>query len=579
VSPLSRSTYGYPPVVEVFNLDRDDKDAWEEALNFLAGYVIEDADLAVRQILEIVRHRGCQTIVHERGYLDPDYRSEYSAFWSGRFEDRDSKASRAHFFQARFTADDLPTLTPTGLGYLGYTVLRPTELGLVGRTVIAPPDGLKDARLSFVVERPNLFGASLEVAGVPFYQQDGEFLRCAHAVAWLCHYVAVHHRVIGRRLTAEIASMPSVDASKHRPLPSNGLSGEQLQGVFSSLGIPAFFYDIADLPALPAPLEPFPKISVPAQTARVMDQRMFRVVCKYLNSGFPVVVLTEGKGGSHAFTLVGWKTIKKGEVDKGGTTRREDGVRLIACDDRLGPYETIDSPTADSNVKGQKARGQWKSFMLPLPAKVYLTGEAAESRARQIIAAEAQLGAADPEDEAYRDGLAAIAKDLEQLGGGLSIRSRLIEGRRYKAVASRQERDPNATRIVRMSQLPHWIWLVEVQDREAREKEQPCVVAEMVFDSTSHDERPAMDLLSTTHLIFDVNMAEDEDEDGASEDQDASTLEPAGARLDGRRWRSAISDPTVPDREYGLEVAPPGSVAGAPDEEVLQEVDGSADAS
>lgn len=539
-----RTSYGPSnnPVAIVLNPAHSDASHWQWLLDAAADDAIERARGPIERILRVVQSRGCQTVVVELDYVDLDYLSEYGKFWAGRFVGRPATATRVHFFEARFDARQLFEL-PAEHGYLGYFVIRPTELGPVGRTVLAPPQELvgNGTRLTSVRDRPSFFGHPLEVHGVPFCQQDGELLRCAHAAAWVAHYTAHHRRVTGRVSTGDIASLPSYEGSKHRALPSNGLTAEQLQSVFSAVGIPAFFYAMELLPPLPAdlpapPTATFGSIRKKAAVAeqhktRVADERILRVVCKYINSGFPVIVLTDRKEDSHAFTLVGWQQ------------RRDGPVRLIACDDQKGPYEIIESPTLD-----QEERGVWKALMLPLPANVFLTGEAAESRARQLAGAWAKGAGRDstedkpPEDPLERD-MAAIAPHLTKLDGPISVRTRLIRGRTYKAVVGRQGRDPEAVRVARMANLPLWVWVVEFHNREARVKGDPCVLAEVVFDSTSHDDVPNIDLVSTRSIALDVERIDDED---GVEDPVAI------GDADGRMWRSMISDPRVVIREYGL---------------------------
>jgi hypothetical protein len=108
-----------------------------------------------------------------------------------------------------------------------------------------------------------------------------------------------------------------------------------------------------------------------------------------------------------------------------------------------------------------------------------------------------------------------------------------------------------------MAHLPLWVWVIEFQDSRLRTDNQPCVVAEIVFDSSSHDERPDISLLCTPSVAIDAKML-DPDEDGHREGYDPIWL----AQTDGRHWRSLISDPLVSDREYGRDgddPAPPGS--------------------
>lgn len=547
MAPLEQEAYA--DVATVFHPDPAQDEHWAELGDLFAYEVLDSARAPIDRIFEIVRSRACRTIVLERDYVDRDYLSEYSAFWASRFADRPVRAARVHFFAREFGVDDLHDL-PQDVGYLGYFVFRPTPLGAIGRTVLVPPASLTgdEVRLTEVVDRPSLFGNPLEVRGVPFCQQDGVLLRCAHAAAWICHFVAHHRRIIGRKATADIATMSSVEGSKHRPLPSTGLTGEQLQGVFSAVGIPAFFYEVEKLPKLPADLPDIPELSAEEQSRRVLDERIFRVVCKYLNSGFPVVVLTESEDENHAFTLVGWESLDD-----------EGGVRLIACDDQVGPYEIIDSPTVDG-----AQRGTWKGFMLPLPKEVFLTGEAAESRARQYVRAAAQ---SPMDDDVVSTDFAEIAPHLDDLRGKVRVRSRLIEGRRYKAMAKRQRRHPDAIRVLRMANYPLWVWVVEFQDPVCRKAREPCVMAEVIFDSSAHDDAPDFELISTQSATIDVEMVDSEEMEqlapaGAEGDEavDEGTFSWFG-RTDGRKWRSLVSDPTVSDREYG------GSSAKTPRDE------------
>jgi hypothetical protein len=534
------------------------------------------------RVFKLVREHGCRCIVIENDYVDFDYRSEYSAFWSNRFTDRGSLAQRWHFFRTELHPDDLHDL-PSDPGYLGYSVIRNTELGLTGRTVIVPPTWLSDARLTNVVDRPSLFGNPLKVVGVPFYQQDGEHLVCAHAAAWICHYIAHNRGIIGRKTTAEIAAIPSAEGSKYRAFPATGITAEQLQGMFSQLGIPAFFLKIGALASLPAP---FPKLSPAAATRRKnrrqhkiaeADESILRIVCKYLNSGFPVVVLSK-KQPHHAFTLVGWRPRKDGTIE------------LVSCDDQIGPYEVIKSPT---EPKTGTHRGEWDALMIPLPSKVFLPGEEADTRARQIASGQFDLAPADHlEHFESRSDFENFAPDLEELRGPVSVRARLMEGRRYKAMTMQQERHPQAVRLARLARLPHWVWVVEFQDRAVRDAgKKDVVMAEIVFDSTSHPTNPIALLIMTGSVAIDVALSPDEefsdqrltaDEDDqgedardpghpsavasdpeASGDSEDVEMEAWSVITDGRRWRSLITDYDLSDAEYH-EVSQHGPAPTAP---------------
>lgn len=468
----------------------------------LAGPLDDVVLSPLRRVLEVAAEQGCRSVVVEEQYSDADYRSEFSSFHSRRHERLEQVARRFHLFSRPLTVDDvyqLPADMPAS-EYLGYAVLRPTELGPLGRTLLRPPASMRSGALCTVTEFPSLFGNDLEICGVPFMQQDGELLRCAHAAAWLCHYVAWERKVIGRRLTAALAGLPGAEGSKHRALPSNGLTGEQLQGIFSAIGLPAIFYDVADLPEPPAPW-PMPQTRAPhswpssskKQRERenheraLQRERLERVACKYLNSGFPVVVLTRGTRENHAFTLVGWQ-------------QTPDGVLLLACDDQVGPYEIIEDLGAEDQV-----RGEWAGLMIPLPEKVILNGEAAETRARDIVIAGAAR--ADTSGSQQDRDFKSFVGDLETLrGGDISIRSRLMRGRTLKRAMATQGRTAEALQVLRFATLPQWVWLVEFQSRSLRNTGQPCVKGEIVFDSTSNDLRPRTLASSTLNEAKDASL-------------------------------------------------------------------------
>ena len=79
---------------------------------------------------------GAQSAVVEYRYLDPDYRSEHSRFYSTTFRRYPSVAHRLHFFAEppsdRLDDAELPA-TFKDLTYLGFTVLRPLPAARVPR--------------------------------------------------------------------------------------------------------------------------------------------------------------------------------------------------------------------------------------------------------------------------------------------------------------------------------------------------------------------------------------------------------------------------------------------------------------
>lgn len=413
--------------------------------------------------LETVQVAGCQTVVVENRYVDSDYRSEFSAFWSQRFQGTPAFSRRLHFFRTRVTDEDLHRISADA-GYLGYAVIRPLPSGPLGRTMIAPPPAMSKAILALADDEVTLFGNRLQISAAPFCQQDGEFLRCAHAAAWMCHYAAARRKLVGRRQTATLVAAAPAMLSAERALPSKGMTLLQLQAVFEALEQPALFYGLAKMPRVAGVDDPSPPpeedgVAVPPGK---WDTRIFSVVCRYLNSGFPVFIATE----DHAFVIVGWY-------------REGDWIRFIANDDQRGPYQVIDSPFEDE-------RGTWQAIMVPLPPRVFLSAEAAESEAHFTLRALGNNASVLPEWQAIARGVA---------DNSISLRTILRDASDYKRELENRGLDEAAIRLLRLARLPHYVWVVEAHDRAARDAAKPCVLAEVVFDSTSNDYEPRVDAL------------------------------------------------------------------------------------
>ena len=462
----------------------------------------------------MVRAGRCRSIVVELNYIDLDYRSEYSAFWSRLFADKPTLIPRVHFFSERLGADHLHAI-PDPSSYLGYTVLRPTEMGPVGRTLLAPPPWASDAKLTTVREEPTLFGNPLPLEGIPFYQQDGQLMRCAHVVAWIAQYAASAFAKVPRVPSAHIALLPPSVASRYRPLPASGLTMEQLQYLLTSLDLPALFYEVGDLAPVPGRDKYFSGqtkgVGPPPRYRRGARsdyrERIFRVACKYLNSGLPVIVLTANQ---HAFTLVGWERQPNGNV------------RLFACDDQLGPFKEVD-PLEPGHC------GAWESLMVPAPKKVLLAGEAAERRTLDMLAAFAQRSQ-DPDEKVLAD----LVKQVRPHGRA-SIRARLMEGTAYKASLGGRGLPDEHVRLFRLADLSHWVWVVEIHERAARDAGKPCVRAEVVFDSTSHDDDPFAHLVLTPARALDVAVYRESRADAEAE-REGLVEKPA------EPWASIIAD-------------------------------------
>lgn len=422
----------------------------------------------LERCLEVVKGNGARTAVIETRYIDPDYRSEFSAFFSRTFASIPDSTHRIHFFSTVIDAGSLSSLTTTAINsYLGFVTIRPSPLGRVGRTMLVPPASIQAYMSCSVLDSVHFFGQKLVVRGVPFAQQDTQFGRCAHVAAWICHYTAVLRGDVARQPMAEFSIRADATVSEGRPIPSQGLTGLQLSNLLQEFGLPPIVYRMGGLPTSGA--EPAVPNHDPHSDPGTWDTRAIAVLCRFLNSSYPVLVGTH----DHAFVIIGYERV---------TTVAPNWIRFYRHDDQRGPYLAVNDVLHDVDPDTGDAHTPWQLLIAPVPAKLWLLPEAAERTGREFILA-------------YDDaaGLGNLRKRFAD--GEVSFRTIAMPSTTYKERATRRRLGASEVREIRLSRLPKLVWIVEAIDRAARRAARPSVLAEAVFDSTSSDYDPQVLIL------------------------------------------------------------------------------------
>lgn len=382
---------------------------------------------------------GAQSAVLEYRYLDPDYRNEHSRFYSTTFRRYPSVAHRLHFFSEPIPPELMSTSKParfSKLGYLGYTVLRPVAGAPVGRTMLPPSNNIASNVTCLATDTVHLLGERLTVTAAPFMAQDAQLSICAHADLWMV--ARYHHLRFGGPsvLPGDIADAAPQDIG--RGTPSTGLSLYQISVASNRLGLPALVYKINPAPD---------------------GESLFRIACRYLNSGMPVIV----SGDEHAFVLVGYERVNAGKPD--------ERIHFFRHDDETGPYGLVDNYLFDEYAP-------WDYLVVPLPSKVYLSGEEAE------IIGEQHLRQA-LEDHPSTDADQLLAR-LDHDDRPLSFRTTVIQSNAFKTALDGRDVPEDLAAIYRRMQMSRWIWVVELQDRALRDAGNPHVLAEVIIDATDH---------------------------------------------------------------------------------------------
>jgi hypothetical protein len=389
---------------------------------------------------------GAQMAVIEFRYLDPDYRSEHSRFYSTTFRRYPSVAHRVHFFKEppldEMLDDEDAPFDFADLTYLGFTVLRPLPGARVGRTMLSPHEDLAKHVMCQAFDTVNVFGHPMRVRAAPFMAQDAQLGVCAHMTLWTSAYF--HHIAYGhnRYLSADISAAVPANLGIGRPAPSTGLTVGQIAAGSTQLGRPALVYECDNLPK---------------------GESIQRIACRYLNSGMPVIVAA---GGMHAFVLVGYRRDFAGSPD--------ERIRFIAQDDERGPYQLILDFEHDRY-------GKWDHLIVPLPHKVFVPGEVAEElgavRLRRALT-ESQHAASE-----------SLLADLDRASDddeSITFRSTVIRSNRFKETLSERGATADVAALYGRLQLPRWIWVIEATKRGARNRGERSVAAEVVIDATDH---------------------------------------------------------------------------------------------
>jgi hypothetical protein len=421
------------------------------------------ADALVRHVFEL----GARFLVIEEPYTDRDYSADYRAFYSGAFKTYSRRTRRLHLFKDDVTdvlEGDIQTQAEA-LGdksYLGFIVVRPISQGPIGRTVLPFPTfpGLTvrpAARAEFTA---HLVGSPLEVIGAPYIQQDSKVGACAQAAIWMAG-LAVHtrHRQTPWHSMAEITRLASTPTdmalSQELPVGSNGLNPAHMIRALTGMGHQTLF-DIFEPQEKDGPRVP-----------------VAPTVVRYLDSALPVVMTLEVV--DHALTAVGYVE-ERGAAIRPGQTYDNYVRALVVHDDQRGPYRLMPLTEADIDhlprdrllMQGEEvlcAENVVSHMFVPLPERVYLRGDRADTVAKDYLSEQAKMSDALVAKIREKSDAGAQSADVFYANvqkGGLVRRTYLTSSAKYRYHLGRSDAADAVKRQMMRRSLPHWIWVTEL---------------------------------------------------------------------------------------------------------------------
>lgn len=278
---------------------------------------------------------GASTILQETHYIDRHFIEEVGSYYSRCLDAPVNFCQRFHLFSDSISQQGLEKILGEAAShgadaarkqlqraYLGFVVVRPLPSVPIGRTVLQCLATDADRCFPTTIEyQVYLLGIPLTVGGLGFQQQDRAVAACATTAVWSSLQRMFRHEGDRAPTPSEISEAAVRSLILGRPLPSPGLTPQQISESLRSVGFPPEVFGVAG------------------------DPESFKFMLHaYVSSGVPVILAIQNEQGlGHAVTVVGYRNaLALAPVKKFGTRYAQVlnlGFETIYLhDDRLGPY-------------------------------------------------------------------------------------------------------------------------------------------------------------------------------------------------------------------------------------------------
>lgn len=468
-------------------------DTWRQ-LRKLSGGLLDQQD---ERILKSCLEGVARSAVVEHEYIDKDYRSAYSGFYSKKFSRLPSRAKRIHFFDVPLRKADLfaleglaarldriagsgetdrcPGTTP---GFLGTIVLRPTEYSRIGRTLLDPRKlnigSGRGAQGCLARYRLHIMGHDLDVMAFPHQSQDTQLHSCAETALWSqFRYLSQRYHLYPERYPYDIALL-NTDLSRGRTIPTRGLTLLQVASVIGEFGLDAVMYYRDNLPVRD---DQDRRDEWARRDPADRREAIQRLLTCYIDSGMPPIVGVPG----HAVVATGlaWAPRLRDRHGKGLVLASDQVAAVIVNDDNHPPYRYLNHEKGELRYSFDDI----DALAVPLPSKVFLVAEEAEEIAADLVS---QLGPPEGFESKW--------------GGCLVRRVVCTSSNNYKSFRQ-QHRDAVAEQIL-VQPLPHFVWLVEYYPRKLWTRRR--AILEVALDATagSYDAAPYLWIRYPEYIVL-----------------------------------------------------------------------------
>lgn len=446
----------------------DDKDSWPAVLDLSSPHLDQRGLDRLCKVLD----GECLCVVIERHYIDRDYRDTFSHFHSKRFSTPDARCLRLHFFSEAITGDEIAAgQDKIQNSYLGYSVIRPTKPNCVGRTLLTHTLRLNPvAHLSLCEERVHLLGTRIHISGFPFISQDADATVCAESALWmLLRYYSNRYRSYSESLPFQITNLANHHAIGRRVYPSAGLYSWQLA---EALRLQRFS----------------PVVYSRNQFRTQFDHLLYT----YIESGLPLLITVPG----HVVVAFGHASDYSQNLVPSNPAFRYSShfnCSFIINDDNKFPYQTM---ARDLRTNPEDSIYSWSDiaeFIVPLPEKVFLTAEQAQTAIEAVLL--------HPEW--------GLQASPTLAGKSILLRLFLTSGQSFKRMLrARKMGNSLVEQVYRYLPLPHFIWVCEIAE-QAEYSSGHMVQGEILWDATRNAHEPDgwIALHLPESLVVDIGSA------------------------------------------------------------------------
>ncbi len=453
----------------------------------------------ISNILTALQQAGAKSGIIEHAYLDRDFSSAYSHFYSSVFKPYTKVCKRYHFFLEDVSAvkqitdpfavmEKLKTINSEGK-YLGYLVIRPVAHAPLAMAVIAPPNNQDQLNVLADYE-VHLLGAELKVRGFPVTQQDSRVGSCAQAAVWMCgrHFHVRHGGAWATSIDINEAATTPIDEPLSRSLPagSDFLTATAIVRALRDIGRFPLTYFADALPTVNN-----------RQVPQWSTHRPEDVVVRHVDSGIPIILglvsptqVTVG----HAVAAMGvvYSATPPGQPLQHSPTTAAFADALLVNDDQRGPYLRMPLRAGAAGAQSPFNIQEHLAFVIvPLPNKVFLRAEFAERLAWNLM-------------NQYQSDWSSISKLVGQkMGSSLPLGDALVQalsnkevvartyltfGWKYKARMIANNVPLELKSLLLLHHLPRYVWVTEFSFASSHfgaNATRKRVVAHVAIDATS----------------------------------------------------------------------------------------------